>query len=74
MHFNTILQNYVLMFVSITQILQAEIYNTVQLGSVPTIPGYKHVTTYMLLDFSEHAFVSTLYLPAETQNRIELGR
>ena len=56
MHFNTILQ---IMFVSITQILQAEIYNTIQLGSVPTIPGYKHVTTYMLLDFSEHAFVST---------------
>ena len=53
MHFNTILQ---IMFVSITQILQVEIYNTVQLGSVPTIPGYKHVTAYMLLDFSEHAF------------------
>ena len=62
------------MFVSITQILQAEIYNTVQLGSVPTMPGYKHVTMYMLLDFSEHAFVPTLYLAAETQNRVELGR
>ena len=62
------------MFVSITQILQAEIYNTIQLGSVPTILGYKQVTMYMLFDFSEHAFVSTLYLSAETHNRVELGR